>query len=132
MTQKERRSAATSMLQHLEAGETTVEWHPALQEPSGIIALGWPKYPEWLYDGLWSATLYLEHSERFDRDAAMAIYGELFNGEVEHDYGPQSHERLWAELTYVLRGERFCDGHIDTHLKDGSLLSLMKAFAELA
>ena len=33
--------------------------------------------------------------------------------------------------TFILRGERFCDGHIASYIEDGDLLALVERHIEL-
>ena len=131
LSQPERLQAAVDMRRQLKAGANPTRWHSAEAQADGVIALGWPKYERWLSEGLYSAVVYLEHARGFDRDAAMRRYGELLHSEAVHNDNPRTLEALWAELTYVLRGERFCDGHIDAHIKNGRLPRLMDVFAQL-
>lgn len=128
MQQSERYAAVEELANRLRGGEEHVTWTPASQEQDGSIARGYPNYPEWLIDGLNSATAYLEHSPGFDAERAHAMYSRLFDGQSSFPINGVTAEELWANLTFAIRGERFADGHIASLVENGIVLDLAEVF----
>ena len=96
-----------------------VEWHPMEKLPNGVYAMGYPKYPEGLFD--------------------------IFNL-LGHDYYYRLEMEDWPEnllptdmdfwqirtaLTYIIRANRFCEGILAHAVDDGTLLKLMLRLEDL-
>ena len=95
------------------------EWHPMEELPNGIYAMGYPQYPEGLFD--------------------------IFNL-LGHDYYYRLEMEDWPEnllptdmdfwqirtvLTYIIRANRFCEGILAHAVDDGTLLKLMLRLEDL-
>lgn len=123
--------AQVETLHHqLAAGTEHVGWHPAKRGADGVIALGWPKYPDWLGDGIWSAIHFLERTDEFNRDLGRATYREILDRHREVSEA-QSAEEVWAGFVSYGSGERFCDGRIASGVDDGTIAALVTQFLRL-
>lgn len=95
------------------------EWHPMEEQPNGVYVMGYPEYPEGLFD--------------------------IFNL-LGHDYYYRLEMEDWPEnllptdmdfwqirtaLTYIIRANRFCEGILAHAVDDGTLLKLMLRLEDL-
>jgi len=92
-----------------------VKWRSPKKGEDGVIELGFPLYSEevnnWIHE--------------FYR-LKLADYNYLDNVKT---YKNKKIEELTLEetlsyLTFIIRGERFCDGHIASYLEDGTIEKL--------
>lgn len=82
-------------------------WHSATRMDDGVIAMGYPQYEPWIWNGIF---------------ASHSLLCDFMGGEWEHylELDLNNHESIAQanlnELTdwilHLWRGERFCDGHI--------------------
>lgn len=98
-------------------GGYSVQWTPSRMTSSGAWTMPYPQYDDVLMKALWAAQNivgadddYLASSERV-RDVPL---------------GSVSGAELSTWFTYILRGERFSDGHIAQHIESGELLMLLE------
>ena len=104
------------------------EWDGGRDPNSGVLTLPYPKYHADILDfftalsvllSLWipDATDYLDISEKFRVDHnAVAV---------------ARPDEVKALLTFVLRGEKYCDGFWGTQLSSGSVIALLERLEEL-
>ena len=62
---------------------------------------------------------YLEHTQNADIDESMKNVDSM------------SYEECCACLTWILRGERFCDGLFERHIRNGNVSALLKRIMEI-
>ena len=89
------------------------EWYPMRKRNDGVYVMGYPEYPEGLYD-------------IFD------FLGHDYNYRFTMEEWPENllptDMDIWqiqTALTYLARAERFCDGVIAGAIDDGTLLKLL-------
>lgn len=88
-----------------------------LREQPKVEYNPWPVYPALIYDAL--RTLEdLNYSENYDKLQGTAIE-------------TMTLEQIATMYTFILRGERFCDGHIASYIEDGTLYRLVLRHIEL-
>ena len=92
-----------------------VEWKEPKKGEDGIIQLGFPLYDEEVNN--WVNEFYR---------LKLVDYNYLENAKI---YKHKKIEELSLEetlsyLTFIIRGERFSDGHIATYLEDGTIEKL--------
>lgn len=76
----------------------------------------YPMYPEGMR--LYDLICYMGgFDQEYDRHVKEIFLANLMPSEL-------SYEQIRSYLTFILRGEKFCDGHIDMHLKNKVLLKL--------
>ena len=92
-----------------------VEWEKPKKRKDGVIEIGFPLYDEevnnWIHE--------------FYR-LKLSDYNYLDNARI---YKHKKIEELSLEetlsyITFIIRGERFCDGHIASYLEDGTIEKL--------
>ncbi|GAB2566384.1 DUF6508 domain-containing protein [Leucobacter ruminantium] len=105
----------------LEAGYT-VEWTSSRVTESGARTMSYPNYDKRLMEALWGA------SELVGTDYG---YTERVDEVRELSVPEMTQSQLSTFLTWVQRGERFCDGFIDGFVKDGRVLQALRRAAEL-
>lgn len=105
----------------LETGYT-VEWTPSRVAESGARTMSYPVYDKRLMEALWGA------SELVGTDYG---YTERVDEVRELSVPEMTQSQLSTFLTWVQRGERFCDGFIDDFVKDGRVLQALHRAAEL-
>ncbi len=94
-----------------------VEWTPSKKLPNGAQTLPYPSY-----DGRVRAGL----------QAALELVGTDFNYPDHKDRrDPRrievaSRDDLSTWVTFIMRGERFCDGHIGGYIENGLLLQILE------
>ncbi|MDP5225559.1 MULTISPECIES: DUF6508 domain-containing protein [Arthrobacter] len=90
--------------------------------PDGARQMRWYSYDPALMSGMDAAV----ELTRGDPDY-------LANFPAVKDVSPSSAslEELGTRFTYIIRGERFFDGHIDTYVKSGELQLLFERLLEL-
>lgn len=106
----------------LESGYT-VEWEPSREIEPGVHTMSYPRYDSRLTEALWGA------SELVGTDYG---YIDRVDEVRELSIPEMSQSQLSTFLTWVQRGERFCDGFIDGFVKDGRVLQALRRAAELA
>ena len=90
-----------------------IDWHPMEQRNDGVYVMGYPKYP----DGLFDIVDFLGHDYNY----------RLTMGEWPKHLLPTDMDiwQIQTALTYLARAERFCTGAIADAVDDGTLLKLM-------
>jgi len=58
-------------------------------------------------------------------------YQERYDEVSEKEIGEMSLDDLRTMYTFISRGERFCDGHIQSYIEDGTLLRLAERQMEI-
>lgn len=97
----------------------TINWNPMTQREDGVYTLGYPRYP----DGLFDIFEFLGCSEKY-RDHMETWPKKLLPTDMD----------LWqiqTALTYLVRAERFCDGVIADAVEDGTILKLLLRLEDL-
>lgn len=91
-----------------------IEWY---QPPpkSGVLTLSYPSYGPWV----WNIFDLLVPDYQYNIIMDMIKK----NNKKIRDF---TFEEVKAMLTYINRGEKFCDGHIASKIEDGTLLELLK------
>jgi hypothetical protein len=100
-------------------------WRGGTRGENGVLTMPWPEYDE--------------RVEAFFRAAARECW-------MDHGYRPEEARRMLMDeelvrgadlaqiktmLTYVVRGERFCDGHWGAMVEGGQVRRLLQRLAEL-
>lgn len=100
----------------------SVEWTPSQRTASGVITLSYPDYDARLIEALQSA------SRLIGTD-----FGYVGNVDAVKDLNvsEMTREQLSTLLTWVQRSERFCDGSIDSFVKDGQALRALRRASEI-
>lgn len=89
-----------------------------LQKNNKIEYNPYPVYSAEIYKALGA----LEPDKKY-----MSHYKKLVNKPIEE----MNKKEIATMLTYISRGERFCDGHIAKYVESGELLRLMLRLREL-
>jgi|GEM_PF-2173669 len=99
---------------------------PAEEPEDGPITLGWIKYPEWLFQGIWCGIFLAEflgaewtRIEGYDHVEdlrSVAFY---------------SFEEVYAWLAAYGSKERLCDGYIDEGARNGAILALAERYVQI-
>ncbi|WP_237462521.1 DUF6508 domain-containing protein [Leucobacter chromiireducens] len=105
----------------LESGYT-VEWEPSREIEPGVHTMSYPRYDSRLTEALWGA------SELVGTDYG---YIDRVDEVRELSIPEMSQSQLSTFLTWVQRGERFCDGFIAEFVKEGSVLQALRRASEL-
>lgn len=107
----------------LRAGHGLPEWQPSVLQPDGTRTMSWPLYPQPVLVALMAALEvtgtdhdYVDHIETVRRTAIAS----------------SSSSDLSTWFTYLFRGERFFEGHIEGFIRSGELLALFKRVLALA
>lgn len=105
--------------------EAIKNWHGETEIEEGVFSPPWPRYDAVV--------------DEFFRVASKECW-------CDYDYRPQDAGRMIEDadfiqtadlaqiktmLTFVVRGERFCDGHWGTMIKGGHIRRLLERLAEL-
>lgn len=105
----------------LEAGYI-VEWTSSRVTESGARTMSYPNYDKRLVEALWGASELVGtdygYTERVEEVRDLSVPG-------------MTRPQLSTFLTWVQRGERFCDGFIDGFVEDGRVLQALRRAAEL-
>ena len=89
------------------------EWNPMEERDDGVLVLGYPKYPEGLFDMF--NLLGYDYEYRF----TMEDWPDNFLP-TDMDFW-----QIRTALTYLQRADRFCTGTIAGAMDDGTLLKLL-------
>ncbi|WP_298864308.1 DUF6508 domain-containing protein [Microbacterium sp.] len=107
----------------LRDGRGMPEWQPSVLQADGSRTLAWPKYPQPVMVALMAALEvtgsdfeYLEHIEAVRRTPIASA----------------SSSDLATWFTYLFRGERFSDGHIEGFIRSGQLQAMLERLLELS
>jgi hypothetical protein len=103
-------------------GGHQVPWTPSRVTSSGARTMPYPAYDDVLMTALWAA----QNIVGTDYDY-LASYPRV----REVPLGSVSAAELSTWFTYILRGERFSDGHIAHYVESGELLVLLERLIEL-
>lgn len=96
-----------------------IQWiYPESKEP-GVYIMGYPDYPDGLYE-----TLFLLDTDREYRHHFDAFPHDLLPTEM-------SVSQIQTLLTYIGRAERFCDGVLAEYVEDGTLLKVLLRLDDL-
>ena len=92
-----------------------VKWQECKEKEDGVIELGYPLYDkevdEWIqefYRLKLSDYNYIDNIKNFKHKKIEEL----------------SLEETLSYITFIIRGERFCDGHIASYLEDGTIEKL--------
>jgi hypothetical protein len=107
----------------LRDGRGMPEWQPPVLQSDGSRTFAWPKYPQPVMVALMAALevtghdfAYLEHIEAVRRTPIASA----------------SSSDLATWFTYLFRGERFSDGHIEGFIRSGQLQAMLERLLELS
>ena len=92
-----------------------VEWQKPRQRSDNVIELGYPLYDKEVEN--WIHEFYRLKLSDFNYLENYEIYK---HKELEE----LSLEETLSYITFIIRGERFCDGHIAAALEDGTIEEL--------
>lgn len=84
------------------------------------IGIAYPNYPSWVYT--------IEKSFQPIHNYQEVIDNIKRNNKIVEEYDMTE---IRAALTYFVRGERFCDGHMASCIEDGYLLKWLSRYKEL-
>lgn len=93
-----------------------VKWQQPVTNNDGVITIGYPLYDHRVTD------MFNHLSECNFTDFEYLKHIEAIKGKSPDTF---SLEECKTYLTFIMRGERFCDGHIDSFIKDGTLLAIL-------
>lgn len=103
-------------------GGYTVEWTPSRTSASGVHTMPYPNYDDRLLEALSAASQLVgtdvDYVSRVDKVANLNV-------------AEMSREQLSTFLTWVQRGERFCDGFIDGFVQNGKALQALQRVVDL-
>jgi hypothetical protein len=107
----------------LRDGRGMPEWQPSVLQADGSRTFAWPKYPQPVMVALMAALevtgadyAYLEHIEAVRQ--------------IPIDSASSSELATW--FTYLFRGERFSDGHIESFIRSGELQAMLERLLDLS
>jgi hypothetical protein len=103
-----------------------IEWQSSkIDQTTKKINLGYPNYPKVVIEfiesasqGFWADKEYLENSKQ-----AGFLDSEYINN--------ANFSRIKTMITYIVRGERFGDGHWATFIEDGTINKILKRIDEI-
>jgi hypothetical protein len=101
-------------------GRTFARWGEVEKNADGSISLPFPVYDDDVEEffGLMGQHGWLDYGYR-PEEAARMLADSAFIKQA-------SLEQVRTMLTYCVRGERFCDGHRESLLKGGQIVSLLR------
>lgn len=91
-----------------------IPWEPMKGTESGVWQVGYPRYPEGIFD----IFQLMESDPQYRRNMDKIRMQKLRISEL-------SLSQIQTYLTFLHRGERFCDGTIAEAVNDGRLLTLL-------
>ncbi len=95
-----------------------VQWHGG-QQQDGVFVLPHPGYPSGIWNALellgWDYE-YLDHYDKYCKDVLPS---------------EMSVRQIQTMMTYMFRGEKFCDGFIGGYLENGTFLKLLLRLDDL-
>ena len=107
-------------------GGYTATWHGAEEWNDGVIALGYPKYEDWLWNGIWDG-IYL-----FDfLGGDYSLHREEFRFITEREAQSFDLNQLHTWFVCFGSGERFGDGMVASGAEDGTVYLIAKRAVEL-
>lgn len=92
-----------------------VEWQKSKQRSNNVIELGYPLYDKEV--GNWIEEFYRLKLTDFNYIENFEIY-------KHKEIKKLSLEETLSYITFIIRGERFCDGHIASALENGTIEQL--------
>ncbi len=95
-----------------------VEWHGGVKR-DGVIQMLFPEYP----DGVWESLFVMDTDKNYSDN-----YKNNCNGVLPSEMNVQ---QIRTVLTYISRGEHFCDGFLGGYLEDKSLLKMLLRLDDL-
>lgn len=96
-----------------------VVWEPMKEREDGSYQLGYPKYPANLFDVFDLLGMDIDFRDRIDGGGRRIPIHRMDILQIR------------AQLTYLVRAERFCDGVVADAVDDGTLLKLLLRIKEL-
>ena len=104
--------------------QPVIKWHSNADSESGVAMTPYPEYDSHVRQfcrvvakGGWAAGNYLQKAP------------ELFD--APERIGCSDLEEICCALTFIVRGERFCDGHIAAMIKKGHVVRVLERLREL-
>lgn len=94
-----------------------VTWKAPKQKEDGVITLGFPVYSKEVDNWV---------KEFYDLKLADHNYIENYDIYKTKKIAELTLEETLSYITFIIRGERFCDGHIARYLEDGTIEQLCK------
>ena len=95
-----------------------VKWHGGVKK-DGVIQMPFPEYP----DGVWESLFVMDMDKNYSEN-----YENSCNGVLPSEMNVQ---QIRTVLTYISRGEHFCDGFLGGYLEDKTLLKLLLRLDDL-
>ena len=92
-----------------------IEWQKSIQRSDNVIVLGYPLYDKEVEN--WIKEFYRLTLTDFNYIENFKIYK---HKKIEK----LSLEETLSYITFIIRGERFCDGHIASALENGTIEKL--------
>lgn len=107
----------------LRDGRGNPEWQPSVRQDDGSYTMRWPLYPQPVMAAVMAALDVTgsdyEYIDRIETVRQMPIRS-------------SSSRELSTWFTYLFRGERFSDGHIERFILSGELQALFERLLELS
>lgn len=101
------------------------QWHGGTLDDNGVIMMPFPEYDPVVEDFFHAAGQEWWCDHGYDPvEAGQMIRDAEFVKNC-------SLEQIKAMLTYCVRGERFCDGHREAMIENGTIRNLLERLAEL-
>lgn len=100
-------------------------WHEMKEQTDGSFSMPWPEYPAAITDFVQEASNKHWADSQYDPSATKRMINDerLIEGATL--------QQLRTMITYVVRGEKFCDGHWAGMFRDGYVGRLIKRMREL-
>lgn len=89
-----------------------------LETQPKVVFDPYPNYDSRVFDALSLLSADVNYQENYEKLADIPI-------------SEMTIENVATTLTFISRGERFCDGHIASYIESGTLLELMKRLKEI-
>jgi Family of unknown function (DUF6508) len=96
-----------------------VNWHPSEKRKDGVLTMAYPIYDSRV------TNLFKHLSESNFTDFEYLNHIDEVKGKSPDTL---SLEECKTFLAFIMRGERFCDGHIGSFIEDGTLLDILYQF----
>ena len=102
-----------------------VRWHESKEAEPGVLTLPWPEYSPVVEEFVIAASkdCWLDR-EYAKKDVNSLLADKTFISRA-------SIREIRTILTFCIRGERFCTGHLEGVIEDGTIRALLERLVEL-
>lgn len=102
------------------------EWHPAYEQEGGVTAVGFPVYPDWLWEGIWDGIYLLDFL-----GVDYRRHYEEFRFINEQEAGEFTLEQVVTWFVIFGNRERISEGLIGAGAQDGTIYLIANRLLEL-